>query len=88
MNIQEAVKTALKEDALICRTSAKMENMSVLGAIKPTNTYDTCLLLVINNGKIERGSRWWNPTADDLMADDWEVLKTEREVNGWPNQKK
>lgn len=76
MNIQEAVKTALKEDTLICRTSAKMENMSLFGAIKPTNTYNICLLLVINNGKINKGSRWWNPTADDLTADDWEVLKT------------
>lgn len=75
MNIQEAVKTALKEDALICRTSAKMEHMTIFGAIKPTNTYDTCLLLVINNGKINKGSRWWNPTADDLVADDWKVIK-------------
>lgn len=75
MHIHEAVKEALKEDALICRTSAKMENMTIFGAIKPTNTYNTCLLLVINNGKINKGSRWWNPTADDLTADDWVVLR-------------
>lgn len=25
--------------------------------------------------RIDRACRWWNPTADDLMADDWTVIK-------------
>ena len=73
--IQEATEKALREDCFICRKSAREENMSVFGVIKPTNTYDTCLLLIVKNGKINKGSRWWNPTANDLMADDWEILR-------------
>lgn len=75
MHIHEAVKEALKEDGFICRKSVREYNMSIFGVIKPTNTYDTCLLLVVKNGEIDKGSRWWNPTADDLTADDWEVLR-------------
>ena len=81
MFIHEATEKALRENCFICRKSAKKENMSVFGIIKPTNTYDTCLLLIVKNGKIDKGSGWWNPTADDLMADDWEVLRDKSSYN-------
>ncbi len=74
MDIKEAVKEAMKKDGVICRASAKDECSAIFGVIKPTNTYDTCLLLVVKNGKVENGCKWWNPTADDLMADDWGTL--------------
>lgn len=75
MRIHEAVKKALEEDALIIRTSAKEPESDSYSAIRPTNSYDTCRLIVIREGKIERACRWWNPTADDLMADDWTITK-------------
>ena len=81
MFIHEATEKALRENCFICRKSAKKENMSVFGIIKPTNTYDICLLLIVKNGKIDKGSGWWNPTADDLMADDWEVLRDKSSYN-------
>ncbi len=75
MNIQKAVKRALEENGLIIRTSAKEPQSDTYSAIRPINSYDTCRLVVLKKGKIERACRWWNPTADDLMADDWTVVK-------------
>lgn len=73
MNIQEAVKKALKTDGVIYRKSVGQEGEATYGVIKPTNSYDSCLLLVISRGIPQRSCRAWNPTADDLMTDDWEV---------------
>lgn len=73
MKIHEAVKKALEEDALIIRTSAREPESDIYAAIKPTNSYDTCRLVVMIGGKPESACRCWNPTADDLMADDWNV---------------
>lgn len=75
MYIHEAVKKALEEDGLIIRASAKESESDIYSAIRPTNSYDTCRLIVMRAGKIERACRWWNPTADDLMADDWTIIK-------------
>lgn len=75
MNIQEATNDALKSNGVICRESAIPKASEIYGAIKPTNTYDTCILLVIKEDKVTRSCRAWNPTADDLIADDWIVLK-------------
>ena len=69
MDIKTAVETALKEDAFIRRTETLFSDT----LIKPTNTYDACLVLV--NGEVKRQSRYWNPTADDLCATDWEVVR-------------
>ena len=77
MNIQEAVKKAVEEKGLLIRLSARVEESEVYAAIKPTNTYDACLAIVIVEGKPEKACRCWNPTADDLMADDWIVLRNE-----------
>ena len=75
MYIHEAVKKALKEDGLIIRSSAKEPESEIYSAIRPTNSYDTCRLIVMRAGKVERACRWWNPTADDLIADDWTFIK-------------
>ncbi len=73
MNIQEAVKKALKTDGVIYRKSVRPEGEATYGAIKPTNSYDSCRLLVFRRGVPQRSCRAWNPTADDLIADDWEI---------------
>lgn len=74
MNIQEATKRALENDAEIYRESAKKQYSDVYATIKPTNSYDTCILIV-NKDEKKKCCRNWNPTADDLMADDWSVIK-------------
>lgn len=80
MNIQEAVKKAVEENAVICRERALLRPDDVNGYIKPTNSYDTCLLIIRSGGKTTGGSRCWNPTADDLMADNWMVKKLGNEL--------
>lgn len=77
MYIHEAVRMAMEENNLIIRSSAKIEESTRYAAIKPTNTYDTCVLVVIADKKQKEACRCWNPTADDLMADDWTVLRNE-----------
>lgn len=67
MNIQDAVKEAIRKDGYIRRKSIQSNTL-----IKPTNSYDCCILIV--KGKENRQSRYWNPTANDLMDDDWEVI--------------
>ncbi len=42
--------------------------------IKPTDTTECCILLVVKNGRVKNKGPRWNPTAKDLMADDWEVV--------------
>ncbi|GLG90436.1 MW1434 family type I TA system toxin [Sellimonas catena] len=77
MYIHEAVMKAMRDNALIIRASARETESDIYSAIRPTNSYDTCLLLVMKGERIDRACRWWNPTADDLMADDWTVIKKE-----------
>lgn len=75
MYIHEAVREAMRDNALIIRTSARETKSDIYSAIRPTNSYDTCLLVMMKGERIDRACRWWNPTADDLMADDWTVIK-------------
>jgi len=65
--IHEAVKKALEEDGWIVREG--LEIFKHL-AIKPTNTGFNCIVKM----KLEREAPCWNPSAEDLMADDWMVL--------------
>ncbi len=75
MNIQDAVKKALEVNGVIYRATAINDGcVGIYGAIKPTNTYDTCLLVVFSKGKPKKSCRCWNPTANDLIADDWNVF--------------
>lgn len=76
MYIHEAVKAALGENKMIIRTSAKEPESEIYSAIRPTNSYDTCLVVTKKcSAEVVGACRWWNPTADDLMADDWIVVK-------------
>lgn len=75
MHINEAVKQALEVGGEIYRESAKLDCSDIYATIKPTNSYDTCILIVKAKKSDKRSSRNWNPTADDLIADDWQVIK-------------
>lgn len=68
MNIQNAIKKALEINGCIKRRN--LHHSRTL--IKPTNSYDCCIIFIRN--KENQQSRYWNPTADDLIADDWEVI--------------
>lgn len=74
MYIHEAVKKAMKENKRIIRLSARRPESEIYSVITPTNSYNTCLITTLYNGKPRRTAGNWNPTADDLMADDWTVI--------------
>jgi len=69
MNIQEAVQRALVEGKFITR-----ESFSHL-KIQPTNRIGYCILSSIDNSTQPRGG--WQPSAEDLTADDWKVIKAD-----------
>lgn len=73
MNIKEATEKALKERGLIRRKSVHKEYDDRFAAVMPTNSYEACKPIIFRDGKPNASSRCWNPTAEDLMADDWEV---------------
>ncbi|EOJ20303.1 MW1434 family type I TA system toxin [Enterococcus faecalis] len=68
MNIQEAVEVAISKGKYIYRQSEREEGIEV--NIFPTNTWDCCIL--ISKGTEKVGKRW-NPSANDLMANDWQI---------------
>lgn len=72
MYIHQAVRRAIRTNQEIYRTSVKNKDSDVYATIKPTNTYETCVLIVNQDGE-KKSCRNWNPTADDLLAKDWEV---------------
>lgn len=74
MYIHEAVRKAVEENGRIIRSSGRGPESDIYSVITPTNSYDTCLITVFHNGKPRRTAGRWNPSADDLMADDWTVI--------------
>lgn len=70
MNIRDAVLLAQKEGRYIYRTSEISDN-GLTCDILPTNTLDCCLLIPTEDD--EKFGRRWNPYANDLTAEDWEV---------------
>lgn len=73
MNIQTAIKEAIKNNAFITRKSLCFGEGITM--VKPTNSFDCCIVIV--EGDTETGRRQvrcWNPTAGDLMAEDWKVV--------------
>lgn len=75
MNICEATCKALKENGTMCRKSVTNEKCEISAIIIPTNSYEACILMICEKGEVKGGCRCWNPTADDLTADDWIVLR-------------
>lgn len=81
MYIHEAVKRALEIDGVIYRKSEREPigkyERSCFTMIKPSNGYECCRALVFRDGKLDYTH--WNPTADDLAADDWYYMKLLKE---------
>lgn len=71
MRIHEAVEKALKEKSPITRTALRDFGFGIF----PTDSSDCCYL-IIKDGK-QQPTRCWNPTANDLLADDWELVTKE-----------
>lgn len=43
--------------------------------IEPTELLECCNFVIYSEGMLKRDGRAWSPTAEDLQANDWEVLK-------------
>lgn len=71
MFIHEATKQC-GENSYIRRTA-----WPIAWRVRPTNDADYHCIVFGFRG-LER--RFWNPTAEDLEADDWEVIKTSSET--------
>lgn len=73
MNIREAAIKALEEGKRMTRSSKPRWRYV---CITPTNTPDCCVIeFVENTDKFsEQKAPRWHPLAEDLIADDWEVI--------------
>ena len=73
MYIHEALQQLTIEKPYIRRQSWARWSNEFPGrgvCIQPTNSPDGCIV----ESDVDKGDRRrWNPTADDLIADDWEV---------------
>lgn len=68
MNIIEAINIAKVEQKAIRREGWAEVGLGII----PTNSDNLGVLVLANNGK--KGTRYWNPSAEDLVAEDWEVF--------------
>ncbi len=73
MEIREAVRQAVREGKAMYRSSCLHGEKDRKIFIKTDGKRNE--LLVCENGKNIRKETMWAPTADDLMANDWEVLR-------------
>lgn len=70
MNISEAVREAHAHGGVI--TSKRYKEIKVeLRLNKRTGAVES-----FDTETNEQLGQWWNPTAKDFMANDWEVVKT------------
>lgn len=74
MNIQEATKIATKNLVSMTRKDWKESHRT---KILPTN--DSFLQCIISNSDGTNLIRYWQPSAYDLMANDWEVINPTRD---------
>lgn len=75
MYIHEAAEKALKEGSYIVRRQIENGLSYFPTKIKFIRVRESCMVCVFNNkGEYETTQRRkWTPSADDLMADDWDV---------------
>lgn len=68
MFIHEAIASRTAEASFITREKWRNEWEVAEIKIQPTNSPDCCIVVSKVNRSPYRG---WQPTADDLMAEDW-----------------
>ena len=68
MNIVDAVRRALADGKAIARPWGERRIL-----IKPTNGPECCLIQLEESEKPP--CQRWNPKADDLTAEDWEITE-------------
>lgn len=74
MDIRKAIKKAIDENSFIARTDLDFGEGRTL--IRPTNSSDCCIVVYQREGARKRRQiKCWNPTADDLLSTNWEVIK-------------
>lgn len=74
MYIHEAVNQAMKEGKYIDREKFQNETAYYKLKVKPTNSSAMCMAYTFDqNGKEVHHCKNWNPTAEDLTADDWRL---------------
>lgn len=71
MDIQKAVKEAMAEGCTMTRTAWTEWGLW----IKPTNDPECCIIGMKGKAPCPR----WQPQAEDLIADDWELVKESKE---------
>jgi len=76
MFIHEAVKKAIEVNGVIARKEIEEGIPVIRTVIKPTNSYAACIIIDKAGypGKKHDRCKNWNPTTDDLMADDWQMV--------------
>lgn len=74
MYIDQAAKMAALEGKCMTRKSVMEETGGMMLNVKPTNTSECCILIERTNRRPGGSARWWNPTLEDLTADDWIVI--------------
>lgn len=75
MYINEAIEKALEVNGILRRKSVTYSENCRFAVIKPSLRTECCDLVMCHNGKFEVTRKMWKPTAEDLQANDWEVLK-------------
>lgn len=75
MYIHEAVKQAIEKEKFIEREAFENSTAYRKIKIKPTNSSATCMIYAFEkNGEEIHHCKDWNPTAEDLAADDWKLV--------------
>ncbi|USS86457.1 DUF2829 domain-containing protein [Fructilactobacillus cliffordii] len=76
MTIIEATKQAMEKNCGMTRPYRG----HVFGYVKPTNGSLSHYILVglDSDGNLDgHANKFWNPTADDILADNWELFEEE-----------
>lgn len=77
MNIREAIMRAAPRKAFITRSiAARSYEKYRVGVIQICGDRETCAHMALDEkGNLSNFRCDWAPTADDLMADNWEILE-------------
>lgn len=79
MHLHEAVQQALEKDMLIARKEFIGRGADEYSALE-VKLRSTLLMIVICGTTITRTQKFWIPSQDDLLADDWILINPAPEV--------